>query len=44
MSYLMTYLKSFKNKNVVSMVQASKLESSVHCGPGFRQVLASQRT
>ena len=41
---MMTYLRSFKKKNGVTMVQASKMEPGGYYGYGFRHVLASLRT
>ena len=40
---IMTYLRWFKNKNGVTMFQASKMESGGHCGCGFRYVPSSLR-
>lgn len=40
----MTYLRSLKNKNEVTMLQASKMELGGHCGCGFRYISESLKT
>ena len=41
---MMTYLRSFKNQNGITVVQAFKMEPGGHGGCGFSHVLAPLRT
>lgn len=40
----MTYLRSLKNQNGVTRVQASKMELGGHCGCGLRHIPGSLKT
>ena len=41
---MMTYLRSFKNQDGITDVQAFEMESGGHSGCGFSHVLASLRS